>query len=333
MSIKILDTSYAHQAHQYEFFKLPYEFTLCNSRSSNIAPTWNVLGRPMPKGLEIKSMGMALRGGGRYDVIIHRVNSRPYKYGRAIKFADKVIAVVQTTEPFKIPEHVTHVVWNSYVSMKNHSSKFPKFKHFYIPHGFDPNEFQKIDNAEKVNDVLFIGNDFLERRDFLNYPLWYNIKNELTKYDFQVYGSQRIFKNKKKWHKIYNNALRGDIDPEKIDEKIRVSKSFKDLINIYNSFKVYFNPTNASAMPRGRGEAMMCGVPIVTSDNYDIGMYLKNGEDCILSNDYSEIKNGIKNILEDKDLREHYSNRSREVAIENFHIDLYLSRWKEVIEG
>ena len=49
MTIRILDTSYAHQGHQYEFFKLPYEFYLCNSRTPSISPAWGEAGRPLRK--------------------------------------------------------------------------------------------------------------------------------------------------------------------------------------------------------------------------------------------------------------------------------------------
>ena len=45
MTLKILDTLYCHQGHQYEFFKLPYDFYLCQSSQPQIVPNWGV-GRP-----------------------------------------------------------------------------------------------------------------------------------------------------------------------------------------------------------------------------------------------------------------------------------------------
>ena len=76
----------------------------------------------------------------------------------------------------------------------------------------------------------------------------------------------------------------------------------------------------------------MCGTPLVSTNNYDIGNFLKNKEDCILSNDFNELKRGISDIMNDKDCREYYSNAARNAAVKHFGIQKYLERWKKVIE-
>ena len=86
-------------------------------------------------------------------------------------------------------------------------------------------------------------------------------------------------------------------------------------------------------MPRGRAEAMMCGTPIVTTDNFDISNYLSNGLDCVLSNNPEVLKKGIADIINDKSVRDYYSKAARSAAVKHFHIDDYIKRWMRVIEG
>ncbi len=135
--------------------------------------------------------------------------------------------------------------------------------------------------------------------------------------------------HKKLLLKAIKETVRQESD---MDKKIRISSDLESLVNIFNSYKVYFNTTSNSALPRGRAEAMMCGTPIVTTDNYDIGNFLKNKEDCILSNDFNELKKGLLDILHDEDCRDYYSKAARNAAVKHFGIDKYINRWKEVIE-
>ena len=333
MTIKILDTSYAHQGHQYEFFKLPCDFTLCQSSYPNRTPQWGKEGRPLRSNVNITDLRRAIRGH-KYDVIIHRVNSRPYFYKDALNSKPKVIAVVQTTTPYKIPEHVTDVVWNSVTSMNKFSKNLnPRLKHHYIPHGFDPEEFRPINEIVRNKDAMIIACDFLERHAYMGYDLWHKMKEDLTDFKFDVWGHQRVIE-KKKYEDIFSkSAAQCGIPKDSVDRKIRSSVSLENLIETYNSYKVYFNTTSNSAMPRGRGEAMMCGTPIVTTDNFDISNYLTNGTDCILSNNFEVLRKGILDIINDESVREYYSKAARLAAIKNFHIDDYIKKWMQVIES
>ena len=83
-------------------------------------------------------------------------------------------------------------------------------------------------------------------------------------------------------------------------------------------------------MPRGRAEAIMCGMPLVTTDNYEIKSYFKNKKNAIVSNDVAELSSGIKMLLESKQMQEDYGNMSRETAIKYFHINDFLSRWQSI---
>ncbi len=114
--------------------------------------------------------------------------------------------------------------------------------------------------------------------------------------------------------------------------KDRQAKTFQELVNIYNTYAVFFNPTQQSAMPRSRGEALMCGRPVVTTDNYDISRYLKHKEHAILANHKSEIISAIQKFLKSESMCQDYGEKAREAAIEHFHIKDYLEKWGQVLK-
>ena len=126
----------------------------------------------------------------KFDVIIHRVASRPYFYRRFIGKNTKVIAVAQTTDLYKVPGFVSDIVWNSSVAMDNNSSRSSNFSNHYIPHGFSPNEFRPL-NLNRDKDVMIIANDFLERHKFLNYKLWHDMSKNLNNFNFDIWGHQK----------------------------------------------------------------------------------------------------------------------------------------------
>lgn len=333
MELNILDTSYAHQGHQYEFFKLPCNFVLTQSSHPNRIPSWKTEGRPIRENVKIMSLGKAskLMKNNKPDIIIHRVNSRPYFYKSLIKNGAKIIAVMQTTTPYKIPSFVTHIVWNCRETMLQFKSSMrPGLSHHYIPHGFSPDEFRPL-KKERDKDVMIIANDFVERNEFLDYKLWHSMSKEFDE-SFDVWGHQRYYKPKFKRH-LDSSLGKINVGIEEVDMKIRMSTSIEGLVKTYNSYKVYFNTTSKSALPRGRAEAMMCGTPLVSTNNYDISSYLENKKDCILSNNFDELKSGIRDILNDKDCMNFYSSAARAAAIKHFGIDKYISKWMEVINS
>lgn len=300
--LKIMDF-YVHQGHQYEFFKGEHDFYL--SGCDSLPPDWNEKHRPVHDNMTFIDERTALRHH-TFDIIMVRSPLNHKRYEAFHKRGATGIAVVQTTDPFPIPGWVPFVVWNSEEVMNRWKGRFPRKKHFYIPHGFDPDEFidKKLD---RDGPALSVCNAFKQRGEYLGYDIWDYLRKRTQ---CQVFG--------------HGN--------EDMKLGIRECSSFEELIDVYNTHRLYLNTTTHSAMPRARAEAMMCGTPLVTTDNYDIGKYVKNRKDAILTNDKAKLLKGVNRLLKSKAMREDYGARSREIAIKHFHIDTYLSRWEDVFK-
>jgi len=301
--LKVIDWL-VHGGHQYEFFKLDYAFYCANLNGTQPMP--EQLGRPRNKNvnyvtqLRLKKMGA--------DVIMVRSPVKPSKYStiRGGKSSPAGIAVIQTAIPFKVPPWVKSVVWNSEYSMMKYRDQFGGKKHYHIPHGFDPEEFCSLDIVRK-KEMLAAVSIFEKRGAALGLSDW-------------------------KWvsDKLGGSALLGHGN-KGLEESIG-SFPLEELVEKYNSYAVFLNTTKKSAMPRVRGEAMMCGTPIVTTNNYGIKKYLTHGESCMFADNKHDMYKYVKKIIASKQMQEDLGGGAREAALNHFHIKDFLDRWQKVFD-
>ena len=198
--LNILDW-YVHQGHQYEFFKSKHNFYLCGPDRK--IPQWNENHRPLNRNVKLISEDMAKRI--QFDVVIIRSPISEKRYSKFVRPWTSTVAVMQTVEPFNIPGYVKHVVWNSSSVMKEHA--FSGKNNFYIPHGYDPDEFVKLD-IKKNNQVLSIANLFKKRSKIMGYPMWRDINKEIECCEVVGHGNKKIGSSR--------------------------AKTFDELINMYN---------------------------------------------------------------------------------------------------
>tara|TARA_B100000131_G_scaffold207967_1_gene200072 strand:- start:1289 stop:2230 length:942 start_codon:yes stop_codon:yes gene_type:complete len=296
-----------HGGHQYEFFKLDHNFYCTNKRG--LAPKYTDLGRPKNNNVKYLNRDEFLVFAKKADMLIARSPIKQQFYDQ-IKTARRGkpiigIAVVQTSEPAKIPDWVGTVVWNSEWSMIRHKGRFPKKRHYYIPHGFDPNEFCTL-SVEKTGNMLTSASFFAERGRILGFDNWKWVSGHIDKSYLIGHGNDGV--------------------PESIG-----SFSLNDLVRIYNSHKVYLNTTVSSAMPRSRGEAAMSGMPIVTTKNYGIEKYFINNKSCIFADNKHDMLKAVKRIINNNNLRKDLGSSAREAAVKHFNIKDYINKWDYVI--
>lgn len=299
--LKILDY-YVHQGNQAELFKTGHSFYLVDPSSSK--PNWNVHDRPLLNNVHLISEQEALRK--LYDVVIIRSPINLKRYQPFLKRGSRSVAVIQTTSPFKIPKETKHVVWNCYKTMEKY--KLPDKKNYYIVHGFDPSEFTNL-SLEKNSRILTVANSFKKRGDIMGFDLWEKINAKLQVCDLIGDGNK-------------------DIDPH-----IKKADGLIGLVEIYNKYSIFLNTTKESAMPRSRGEAAMCGMPIVSTRNFDVDKYFTHQKNAILTNDKNEMVDALREFLRSPTMCEDYGQAAREVALKYFQVQDFIYKWNEVFES
>lgn len=295
--MKILDW-YNHQGHQYEFFKLGFDFFLTSSDLSE--PVWNTDHRPLNKNVTLSDLERIIDVD--FDVVMYRSGCDELLIKKIKRRGAKVIYVSQTVFEPELKIKPDAMVWNCKSVMMKFKKNF-NCKHYAIVHGYDPEEFRPID-VEKNGRVLTLANAFMSRGSLLGYDIWK--RAALTSGRCDVFG--------------HGNE---DIGVGRIS-------SFADQIEIFSKYSAYFNPTLHSAMPRSRAEAMMCGMPLFTTKNYGIEEYIKDNE-CIYVDKNSNFEKIFSELSKSK--YEYFSNKSREVALREFSLYRYLNNWSSVFSN
>jgi len=292
-----------HGGHQYEFFKTGHHF-FCTGLGGR-PPDPKELGRPKNKNVKyIYEKSAAQKT---FNIIMVRAGLNPARYRHFRARANTPgVAVMQTYLPYKIPTWTKSVVWNSKVVMDKYRKDFPKQKHFYIPHGFDPREFDFL-NLNRNQRVLSAASLFKKRKKVLGFDEWVWVSEKLGKCDLLGHG---------------NDSRKESIGCYPLPKLART----------YNKYSVFLNTTTRSAMPRTRAEALMCGTPIVTTKNFGIDRYLEDNKTCLFADTKEDMLKSVKKILESKQMQKDLGCAGRETAVKYFHIDEYLNKWDQVFE-
>lgn len=308
--LKVMDWL-VHGGHQYEFFKTGPEF-FCTKLNGE-PPLEGDFGRPIYENPNVNMTAEKERKLLRrrdFDIMMVRLGLNPKRREPFRKF-NKIpgIAVIQTAtgsfpnKSFPLPSWVKVVVWNSKSAMDRGYKNLPGKKHFYIPHGFDPNEFCNL-NSERNNRILTVANVFEKRGKILGFNDWRHVSRATGLCDLVGHGD------------------------ESLKESIGCFPTPK-LVDIYNSYSAFLNTTLTSAMPRSRGEALMCGTPIVTTNNNGISLYLENNKSCLFADNRFDMEKAVKRVLEDEGLAKSLSYNGRRAALKHFHLDRYTEEWGE----
>lgn len=302
MKYNILDFL-VHGGHQYEFFKNNAIF-YCSSPDGK-APNYKNLGRPEQS--NVVFIDGATENLLKPDIVMVRHSIKEDRILQHVKNGAKAIAVIQTIKPYKIPDWCDTVIWNSKVAMENNYKLYSGKKHIHIVHGFDPSEFLFM-NLKRNGRILTSYSMFKQRGGQLGFNEWSAASKKLGICDLLGHG---------------NEGLQNVVAPVPMPE----------LARLYNEYTAYLNTATESAMPRSRGEAMMCGTPIITTSGFDTDIYFKNGYNCLIANNTSEIIMSVKNLLRNKTLQNDITDAGIETAVKYFNINNYIKNWSEVFDA
>lgn len=119
-----------------------------------------------------------------------------------------------------------------------------------------------------------------------------------------------------------------------IGENPGLSKSINsvpEIVSEINKASFYLNTSQLSPVPLSMIEAMMCGIPIVTTANQESPKIIQNGVNGYISNEEEEIVKFCRLLLENKDLAHKIGMAGREIAIARFGKERFVSEWNKVL--
>jgi glycosyltransferase involved in cell wall biosynthesis len=333
-----------HVAHQYEIYKLPFDFTLLTDTGTRLTDQWDYQSRPLPENVRLMSRKEIDQSDFDLAIIHFDENVLCTELSNNVLDADwgdtfrwfleniklPVIAVCHGTVPFvgqyganpnpiatfKLYETEAHrlrkklanaiVVVNSYEAAREW--KFDRMK--VIWHGYDPQEFP-IGSHDL--DVISHGLD----RNRPHYRGAHQLKDVLSRLDPRFSTST---------HEHVRDVPVATIDPRYADF------SFKRWLIHLGRHKIYLNTTLRSPMPRARTEAMLCGTIPVSLDNHDVSRFIQPGINGYYSSSTGELADFCNAVCNNEGLREKLSASARQTAIDLFNHDRFLTEWIQLIE-
>jgi glycosyltransferase involved in cell wall biosynthesis len=343
-NLKILTFRW-HCPHQYELYKLPYEFTLATGISTGFTNSWQYGQRPLRPNVRLQPIEEINTN--EYNLaIIHfdenilapenasgvipqnwGVNAKwfmnnlkmpmvaichgtPQFYGQyTTSYSAPDLMKVIEEERTRMVEYFRNilVICNSYQAQREWGFRKSKV----IWHGFDPTEFPP---ALYRKGVLTLGKAMKERPHYRGYFLYQKVFEHFPE-EFMPHPLSIP-----EPHPFYAEST-----------NLYAYAKFRNQVDTLREYSIYFNPTHRSPMPRFRGEAMMCGLVTVSANNHDVELFIKNGINGFYSNEPGELKEYLLYLLRNAAKTIQIGTAGRLLAMDIFNHDRYLQTWEETI--
>ena len=332
-----------HVPHQYELWKLPIDVTMVTGTGSVITEHWDYGQRPLPRNAKFRALAdIDTRD---YDLaILHfdeNVLAPEYtngvvgaEWGAAFKlFREQIdlpkVAICHGTPQFygqytfdyagtdlmqpieaerqRLVDYLgdVHVVCNSHQAQAEWQFR----RSSVIWHGFDPKEFPSATYERGILSPL--GPLVLSRPHYRGYFLYQ-----------QVFGGH---------DELCPSTLQvPELQSPAATNAYALAK-FRRYVDELRRYSVYFNPTLRSPMPRARGEPMMCGLVTVSARNHDVERFIENGINGFFADDADELRSQLYFLKRNPEAVRRIGAAGRAKACDVFHIDRYLSDWRDLL--
>lgn len=324
-----------HVPHQYELFKLGAEFTLVTNLGESTCSWWDLGLRPLPANVRFArwqeidqcEFDLAILHfdenilGASLDASIVGAD-----WGKTFRFLLQQLtipliavchgtpALVETSTKASTKKAIVDFLADTTVVVNSHQAQGEwEFRSSrVIWQGFDPGEFGSRPHPKNRTPRILTLPDgaFAERPIYRGSELLEQVVNGVS-------GELERLRVPEP-----NLLLRGNA---------YARAKFAHYIAALHDFDIYFNPTLHSPMPRSRGEAMLCGLATVNADSHDVDLFIRNGVNGFYATSADELAAHLNYLLKDSGNAWRIGQAGRKTAIQTFHIERYLSDWRQLI--
>lgn len=172
-----------------------------------------------------------------------------------------------------------------------------------VYHSIDTDLFYPNNDMVRIDQVLTVAHDFVNRDYALNYKGWERITKDLPRV---VVGNTPGLSEQ--------------------------SESVEDLIQTYQGASIYINPSTLSPVPTSMLEAMACGCAVVSTATCEIPNIIIDGVNGYLSNDESVLRDRVEMLLKDPAKAREIGLAGRETIKEKFSEERYIKEWNTIFD-
>ena len=333
-----------HITHQYELYKLPYQFTLITDLGSHISRGWDLARRPLRDNVNFRSISdinisefdlailhfdenvlspqntngiIGTDWGASFKYFCENINlpkvaichGTPQFYGQyKMDYNKPNLMKVMEKERAKLVEFIGNIltITNSYQA--KHEWNFKNTK--VIWHGFDPGEFPPTTYEQGI--LTSYGESLMSRPYYRGY-----------------HGYRKVFDDFPKQYQPNSLDVK---EPDVLYQgNDYAAARFRNYVDEIRKYSIYFNSTIRSPMPRSRGEAMTCGLATVSLKNHDVDMFIKNGTNGFYSDDFQELQSYLLYLVKNPEKARKIGKEGRNTAMNIFNHDRYLASWEDTI--
>ncbi len=336
-----------HVPHQYELYKTGHAFTLATQSGSRVCDDWDWSQRPLPSNARLEPMSQI----------------DPRDYDLAILHFDENALRPDLMETPDEPEYETLLLspdWGASF-MAALQWDLPKIA---ICHGTpqfalapDGAAITSESNVARIRrlcgDMTVVCNAYQAQQDWgfaRSEVIWHGFSPHEYPLGSRDRGVVTMPKRAMMNRPVYNgwNVARkvAALSPETSIAFLRTpdpepaytertaewaTAKFQNYVREVGAHSVYFNPTERSPMPRSRGEAMMAGLASVSLRNYDVDLFIRNGENGFYGESPEELADQLRFLARNPEACERIGLAGRRTALDIFNQDRYLSSWSKLI--
>lgn len=171
-----------------------------------------------------------------------------------------------------------------------------------VHHGIDTDLFNP-GNKQRENRCLSVVNDWVNRDYFCGYRIWKNATKNLPVY------------------------VLGDTPGLS-----KPAKDINELVEAYQSSRIFINTSTVSPIPTALLEAMSCGCACVSTATCMIPEIIENGVNGLISNDPQELRGYIELLLKDENKAKEMGEAARQTILNKFGLEHFTTNWNVIFD-
>ncbi len=103
------------------------------------------------------------------------------------------------------------------------------------------------------------------------------------------------------------------------------------LPDFIKDYRFMFNPIRYTSLGLAVIEAMMVGLPVVGLATTEMVTVIRDGVSGLLHTDTQRLIEGMRNLIENRDLAAQLGRKGKEIALQRFNIDRFAAEWYQLI--